>query len=275
MVRSRNIAFIIIGFVMIHTVLTIAGSDPSGGAGIQADLKTFSRLKVYGMAAIAALTAQNTAGVDGVMAVPADFMRLQLDAVMRDITPEAVKTGMLANAEIIEAVADLLNKYAIRRVVVDPVLIATSGARLLEPSAIEALRHRLAPAALVITPNIPEAVALSGRDIQNVQDMEEAARRIHALGSKYVLVKGGHLAGEAEDVLFDGHSFTRFAAPRVKTDDVHGTGCVLSAAIAAILARGETVEEAVALGKQFVTEAIRRSLRLGSGHGPCDPVGVE
>ena len=260
---------------MIHTVLTIAGSDPSGGAGIQADLKTFSRLKVYGMAAITALTAQNTTGVDGVMPVPPDFVRLQVGAVLRDIAAEAVKTGMLVNAEIIETVAAMLRQYDIKRVVVDPVLIATSGARLLEPDAIDVLKHRLAPAALIITPNIAEASALTGREIDTIRDMEEAARQIKELGSKYVLVKGGHLEGDAEDVLFDGHSFTRFVSPRVNTRDVHGTGCVLSAAIAAHLARGETVEDAVALGKHFVTEAIRRGLRLGNGHGPCDPVGLE
>jgi hydroxymethylpyrimidine/phosphomethylpyrimidine kinase len=259
---------------MIHTVLTIAGSDPSGGAGIQADLKTFSRLKVYGMSAITALTAQNTTGVSGIMPVPPDFVRLQVDTVMQDIVPEAVKTGMLANAEIIETVAALLKRYKVHRVVVDPVLVATSGARLLEPDAVDALRNKLAPAALIMTPNIAEASALSGSEVHTIRDMEEAARNIQGFGAKYVLVKGGHLEGDAEDVLFDGHSFTRFAAPRVNTRDLHGTGCVLSAAIAAHLARGETVEDAVALGKHFVTEAIRHGLRLGSGHGPCDPVGV-
>ncbi len=256
----------------IKTVLTIAGSDPSGGAGIQADLKTFSRLRVYGMSAITALTAQNTLGVSDVMDVPPDFVARQLDAVLGDIPPDAAKTGMLRSAAVIEAVAVKLKQYNVKRLVVDPVMVSKSGAPLLDPGAVGAFCRTLVPMALVITPNTEEAQALTGIDVRSTNDMEKAASRIHAMGAKYVLLKGGHLEGEAADVLFDGQDFAYFRSERLQTRDTHGTGCVLSAAIAAHLALGASVIEAARLGKEFVTEAIRNGLRIGSGQGPCDPL---
>ncbi len=259
---------------MVARVLTIAGSDPSGGAGIQADLKTFSRLRVYGMSVVTALTAQNTAGVAGIMDVPADFVGCQLDAVFTDVPPEAVKTGMLRTAGIIETIVDKLKQYQVTKLVVDPLMVSKSGSPLLDPGAVATLSRTLVPLALLITPNTDEARALTGKNIRSTTDMEEAAPRIHAMGAKYVLIKGGHLEGDATDVLFDGQEFFRFRSERLQTRDTHGTGCVLSAAIAAHLALGKSVVEAVRLGKELVTEAIRNGLRIGAGHGPCDPLGV-
>ncbi len=260
---------------MISKVLTIAGSDPSGGAGIQSDLKTFSRLRVYGMAVITALTAQNTTGVAAVQDVDAGFVGKQLDMVLADLPPGAVKTGILANASIIEVVAAKVGEYGISKLVIDPVLASTSGAELLDPGAIDSLRRLLMPQALVVTPNAREAEILTGRDVRAIESMEEAARAIYDYGPKYVLVKGGHIDGDAIDILFDGIRFLKFRSERIAARDSHGTGCVLSAAIAAHLALGREVVEAVQLGKQFVTEAIRNGLRIGSGRGPCDPLGLE
>ena len=259
---------------MIPSALTIAGSDPSGGAGIQADLKTFSALKVYGMSVIAALTAQNTTGVQGVLEVAATFVSSQLDSVLSDILPGAVKTGMLASASVIEAVAAKITEFGIAKLVVDPVMISTSGSALLAGDAIAVLRRKLLPLALIVTPNLAEAETLSGQKITSPDDMEEAALRIHGFGPRYVYLKGGHLAGAPVDVLFDGNEFMRLEGERVETRDSHGTGCVLSAAMAAYLARGESVAEAVRLAKEFVTAAIRNGLRLGQGPGPCDPLGI-
>ena len=259
---------------MIPTALTIAGSDPSGGAGIQADLKTFSALKVYGMAVIAALTAQNTTGVRRVMEVPADFVAAQLDAVLSDIPPHALKTGMLFNTAIVEVVAGKVREYGLAKLVIDPVMKSKSGTPLLEPDAIAHFRRFLLPLALVITPNIEEAEMFSGRTIRTAGEMEEAALGIHAMGARHVLVKGGHMEGDATDVFFDGKDFLHLRQERIATQDSHGTGCVLSAAITAHLAAGRTVAEAVQLGKAFVTEAIRNGLRIGRGQGPCDPVGL-
>ncbi len=260
---------------MIAKVLTIAGSDPSGGAGIQADLKTFSRLRVYGMAVITALTAQNTKGVAAIQNVDPGFVGKQLDMVLADLPPDAVKTGILANASIVEVVAAKFGEYGISKLVIDPVLASTSGAPLLDPGAIDSLRRTLMPFALLVTPNAREAEILAGREVRTIESMEEAARAIHGYGPKYVLVKGGHIEGDATDILFDGSRFLRFRSQRVAATDSHGTGCVLSAAIAAYLALGRDVVEAVQLGKQFVTEAIRNGLRIGSGRGPCDPLGLE
>jgi hydroxymethylpyrimidine/phosphomethylpyrimidine kinase len=257
---------------MIPTVLTIAGSDPSGGAGIQADLKTFSALNVYGMAVIASLTAQNTTGVRGVMAVPADFVRSQLDAVLSDIPSGAVKTGMLGNADVVDAVAEKLREYGVSHVVVDPVMVSSSGTRLLEVAGVERLTRALLPLAELITPNLAEASVLAGIDVRNIAEMEEAARRIHQMGARNVLVKGGHLDGEAIDVFFDGNTSVPLKSGRIPTQDLHGTGCVLSAAIAGNLALGHSLPESVALAKAFVTTAIRRSLRLGKGSGPVNPL---
>ena len=258
----------------VKTALTIAGSDSIGGAGIQADLKTFSRLQVYGMSVITALTAQNTTGVSSVMDVPPDFVLHQLDAVLTDIPPDALKTGMLLNAAIIEVVASKIREHGLTKVVVDPVMFATSGAELLRQDAVRVLQRVLLPLALVITPNINEAQALTGKQIRTTGDMEEAALQVHAMGARYVLLKGGHIEGDATDVLFDGNEFWHICAERIPARDCHGTGCVLSAAITAHLALGRSVREAVELGKQFITEAIRNGLRIGRGQRPCDPLGL-
>lgn len=257
---------------MIPIALTIAGSDPSGGAGIQADLKTFASLKVYGMSVITALTAQNTVRVSGVMEVSAEFVGRQLDAVMSDIPPAAVKTGMLASAGIVEVVAEKIEKYRISRLIVDPVMVSSSGTPLLDSAGVEALRRRLLPIALLVSPNLAEATMLTGIDVHDTATMEEAARRLQAMGPRNVLVKGGHLGGDAVDVFFDGQTVRSLSSPRVNTKDLHGTGCVLSAAMTAYLAQGSSVMDAVDQGKKFVTEAIRASLRLGGGAGPVNPL---
>jgi hydroxymethylpyrimidine/phosphomethylpyrimidine kinase len=256
----------------LSLALTIAGSDSSGGAGIQADLKTFSALKVYGMSVIAALTAQNTTGVSGVMEVDSAFVALQIDTVVTDLRPDAVKTGMLSNAAIIESVAAKLRDHRLTSLVVDPVMVAKSGAALLRAEAMGALRESLLPLALIVTPNTEEAEVLTGATVRNLREMETAAGKIHAMGSRNVLIKGGHLEGDAIDVFFDGNRFETLRQERISTKDSHGTGCVLSAAITAHLALGKSVEEAVRLGKAFVTDAIRHGLRIGGGHGPCDPL---
>lgn len=256
----------------IPRALTIAGSDSGGGAGIQADLKTFSALGVFGMSALTAITAQNTTGVYAVHEVPPEVVAAQIDAVVTDIGVDAAKTGMLSSAPIIEAVADRIRAHRIEKLVVDPVMVAKSGAPLLRPEAQEALRTNLLPLALVVTPNLPEAQALTGQEIQDPKGMREAARRIRDLGPRFVLIKGGHLKGDAVDILYDGETFTDLPAPRIPTQHTHGTGCVLSAAIAAYLARGLAPREAVREGKSFVTQAIEAGLPLGRGVGPCNPL---
>lgn len=258
--------------VTIPRALTIAGSDSGGGAGIQADLKTFSALGVFGMTAITALTAQNTAAVTGVLEVPPAFVARQIDAVVEDIGVDAVKTGMLANAAIIDAVAERIRHHRLPHLVVDPVMVAKSGAPLLHPEAVEALRRLLLPLAEVVTPNLPEAAALTGLTVDSPAAMGEAARAIAALGPRVVAVKGGHLAGEAVDVVYDGREVVTLPEPRVETTDTHGTGCIFAAAIAAHLARGAPPLEAVRRAKAFVTAAVRGALRLGRGHGPANPM---
>jgi len=260
---------------MIPIALTAAGSDPSGGAGIQADLKTFSRLKVYGMSVVTALTAQNTTGVAGVFEISADFVGLQWDAVMNDIAPTAIKTGMLGSPAIVEVVASKIQESRVAKVVVDPVLKSSTGTPLLHKDALRYLKHGLAPLALLITPNLEEAAALVGFEVQSPRDMEEAALRIRDMGPKNVLVKGGHLdSADAPDVLFDGRTMHYLRAPRLERVHLHGTGCVLSAAITAFLALGFPLEESVRLAKNFVTESIRNSLAVGKGRRPCNPAGV-
>jgi len=258
----------------IPTALTIAGSDSGGGAGIQADLKTFAALGVFGTSAVTALTAQNTCAVTAVVELEPQFVAAQIDAVAVDIGVDAAKTGMLANAAIIETVARKIQEYRIERLVVDPVMVAKSGASLLRPEAVDALRRLLLPLALVVTPNLPEASVLTGHPVRSEAEMEAAARRILALGPRTVVVKGGHLQGSAQalDLFFDGRGFRRFAAPRVATRNTHGTGCVFSAAIAAWLAKGLAPADAVARAKQFVTLAIKGGLPLGRGHGPANPM---
>jgi hydroxymethylpyrimidine/phosphomethylpyrimidine kinase len=252
----------------MRSVLAIAGSDPSGGAGIQADLKTYAALGVYGMAAITALTAQNTVGVTGVHAVPPEFVALQIDTVVSDIAPDAVKTGMLANAEIVCVVARKAREHNFRNLVVDPVMAAKSGDSLLAEDAVRAVRDELLPLATVVTPNLPEAEALSGRPVDSLEAMREAARAIHALGAANVVVKGGHLEGATLiDILFDGERLHEFSGPRVQTRNTHGTGCTFSSAIAAYLALGETVPEAVRRAKDYLTGALQNAYDTGKGHG--------
>ena len=253
----------------IPRVLSIAGSDPSGGAGIQADLKTASALGAYGMAVITALTAQNTQTVAGVHETPADFVALQIDTIFADITPDAVKTGMLASAEIIEVVAAKAAEHSFRNLVVDTVMVAKSGDRLLPPDAVQAMRQKLVPLAHVLTPNLPEAEELLGRELRNDDEIREAARELAAMGARHVVIKGGHREGDTvTDVLFDGEAFHDFSGPRIETTSTHGTGCTFASAIATFLARGESVPDAVGQAKEYVTEALRRAYPVGGGHGP-------
>ncbi len=252
--------------------LTIAGSDSGGGAGIQADLKVFFALGCHGMSALTALTAQNTLGVSGVYEVPPDFVAAQVAAVASDIGVDAAKTGMLASAPIVEAVADAIEAHDIRHLVVDPVFVAQSGDRLLAHDAVDALKRRLLPLAALVTPNLHEAGGLVGGELVSDDDVRDAATQLHSLGAGTVLVKGGHREGDrAVDVYFDGRRFVDLDAPRFATEDTHGTGCVLSAAIAARLARGDDLLAAARFGKRFVSGAIERALRLGKGYGPVNP----
>jgi hydroxymethylpyrimidine/phosphomethylpyrimidine kinase len=256
----------------IPRALTVAGSDSGGGAGIQADLKTFMALGCHGMSAITALTAQNTVEVAGIHPVPSDFVVAQIDAVATDIGVDAAKTGMLATAEITEAVAGALRAHGIDRLVVDPVFVSKSRDHLLAPDAVSALRDRILPLALVVTPNLYEAGELLGREIETRADMAEAAVDLHALGPRSVLVKGGHLPGDrAVDVFYDGRDVVEIDGPRFDTEDTHGTGCALSAAIAARLAHGDDLIDAVRFAKRFVAGAIEHGLRIGKGYGPVNP----
>ena len=252
-------------------VLTIAGSDSGGGAGIQADLKTITVLGGFGMSVVTALTAQNTLGVHGIHEVPAEFVAAQFDAIATDIGIDAAKTGMLATSDIIRTVAQKIRQYKIEKIVVDPVLVAKGGTSLIREEAKATLIAELIPLALVLTPNIPEAEVLSGIRIEDISDMNDAAQIIHKLGAKNVIVKGGHLLGDkAEDLLYDGKGFVVFSSPRFETGDTHGTGCTFSAAIATALARGIDVPGAITEAKHYITEAIRRSWRIGGGHGPTN-----
>ena len=256
----------------IPIALTIAGSDSSGGAGIQADLKTFAACGVYGAPAITALTAQNTTGVTGIHDVPADFITAQIDAVFSDLDVKAVKIAMVARREAIEAIVAGLGRWAPKHVIVDPVMVATSGDRLLSPDAIDALRTKLFPRASLITPNLPEAAALLNESIaESGQDIEQQGRRLLAMGCPAVLIKGGHGHGpESTDYLIDASAVIRLAAPRIATGNTHGTGCSLSSAIAAGLAKGRDLETAVRDAKAYVSAAIAAADRLdvGHGHGP-------
>jgi hydroxymethylpyrimidine kinase/phosphomethylpyrimidine kinase len=251
-------------------ILTIAGSDSGGGAGIQADLKTITVLGGYGMSAITALTAQNTLGVQGVLPVPVDFIRLQMKAVLTDIGADAAKTGMLATPEIVLAVAEELKHFKVEMLVVDPVMVAKSGDSLLSEAAREALSKVLLPISYLVTPNLPEASVLAGFPVTDLRSMKESARAIRGMGPRYVLVKGGHLEREAVDILFDGEEFERYEAPRLSNRNTHGTGCTYSAALATFLAKGIPIHDAVAEAKTFITRAISQGLALGSGHGPTN-----
>ena len=251
-------------------VLSIAGSDSGGGAGIQADLKTFAALGCFGMTAITAITAQNTTGVRAVHAVPPDILRAQIDAVFDDIGADAVKIGMLQSAELAGVVAQTMEAYHVRQLVLDPVMIATSGATLLDPAALDVLQHRLFPLALLITPNLDEASFLVRRQLSTPQEMVEAARELQARGARAVLIKGGHLAGElVQDVLVlpGGTDPLWLRAPRIATLNSHGTGCTLSSAIAAHLALGATLVEAAQAAHQFVRDALAAGAQARTGHG--------
>jgi hydroxymethylpyrimidine/phosphomethylpyrimidine kinase len=255
----------------MRTALTIAGSDSGGGAGLQADLKTFAAHGIYGTSVVTAVTAQNTLGVSMFEPVSTDLVTAQIEAVMADIGAHAAKTGMLPTAAIVEAVAAAVQDLEIPLLVVDPVLIATSGDRLLDDEALAAMTSELLPRAHVVTPNIPEAEALSGIAIRTTEDCRAAARHIRALGSAAVLIKGGHLAGDdIRDLLYDGHAFTEFRTARVASQHTHGTGCTFASAIAAHLALGRSLADAVPLAQRYVAGAIRQAPQLGRGHGPMD-----
>jgi hydroxymethylpyrimidine/phosphomethylpyrimidine kinase len=256
-----------------YRVLTIAGSDCGGGAGIQADLKTVAALGCYGLSAITALTAQNTLGVHGIHPVPSEFAAAQIAAVFDDMGADAVKIGMLYSAPLIRVVAQLLRKYTARNIVLDPVMVAQSGDRLLQDDAVDAIREYLMPLSDVVTPNVPEAEVLAGRRIRSLEDMQAAARSLGRFGSRTVLLKGGHLeAGDSSDLLYlcRKNRMVTLTAERIASRNTHGTGCTLSSAIAAYLARGEGIEDAIRHAKEYITEAIRAGAEytLGGGHGP-------
>ncbi|MBS1816459.1 MAG: bifunctional hydroxymethylpyrimidine kinase/phosphomethylpyrimidine kinase [Acidobacteria bacterium] len=255
----------------VKVALTIAGSDSGGGAGIQADLKTFAALGVFGTCAITAITAQNTRGVTAAQALPADLVTAQIEAVASDFHVAATKTGMLASAAIVEAVAAAISELQLPLVVVDPVMVAKSGDRLMDDDALTAMKGELLRRALVVTPNIPEAEVLSGRSIRNLDEAKAAAERIHRLGPSAVVVKGGHGQGDdLIDLLFDGSVFHTFSTPRVATRNTHGTGCTFASAIAARLALGDPLVDAVRRAQAYVAGAIRHGLAIGHGHGPLD-----
>jgi len=252
-------------------VLTVAGSDSGGGAGIQADLKTITLLGSYGASVITALTAQNTCGVSGIHAAPPEFTALQLESVLTDIPVDVVKCGMLFSAEIIAVVAAAVARHRQKLLIVDPVMIAKGGASLIDTAAVAALTSTLLPLTYLLTPNIPEAEALTGIVIRDEAAMQQACAALRSMGARNILLKGGHCAGdEAADLFFDGSSFLRLVAPRIRSTNSHGTGCTLSAAIAAFLARGEPLPHAIARAKEFITAAIRLAVPLGQGHGPVN-----
>ncbi|MFN8062902.1 MAG: bifunctional hydroxymethylpyrimidine kinase/phosphomethylpyrimidine kinase [Vicinamibacterales bacterium] len=255
----------------MHTALTIAGSDSGGGAGIQADLKTFEAFGVFGTSAITAITAQNTVGVTAIHPVPIDVVTAQLEAVASDLPPEAVKTGMLATSAIVEAVAAVIAALDLPNLVVDPVMVAKSGDRLLADDAVRALVLTLLPKARVVTPNVPEAEVLTGLHIENLRDLEEAARHLFTLGPRFVVMKGGHLGGDrVVDVVYDGRAMERFDGPRIQGRNTHGTGCTFASAVAANLALGRSVSDAVRRAKDYVAGAMIHGPSLGRGHRPLN-----
>lgn len=254
----------------MKTALTIAGSDSSGGAGIQADLKTMLAQGVYGMSAITALTAQNTMGVAGIQESTPEFLGLQLDCIFTDIFPDAVKIGMVSSADLIRVIGEKLREYKAKNIVVDPVMVATSGSRLMEDSAVGVLKEAFFPIASVLTPNIPEMEVLAGMEIRSPEDMEEAARRVGEAYGCAVLCKGGHQQNDANDVLYHDGKTRWFYGKRVDNPNTHGTGCTLSSAIASNLAKGMTLEEAVAEAKEYLSGALLAGLNLGKGRGPMN-----
>lgn len=256
----------------IAKALTVAGSDSGGGAGIQADLKTFQELGVYGMSALTAVTAQNTIGVQGIFPMETAAVAAQLDSIGTDLPPDALKTGMLFSAEIIEAVAERIALWGWSKLVVDPVMIAKGGSSLLQRDAISALKARLLPLAEVVTPNIPEAELLAGMEIRAMADRKEAARRIASTGVRHVVLKGGHATddGPVVDLLFDGSCFHELEGRRIRTRHTHGTGCTFSAALTAELAKGRSFPDAAKTAKDFIQAAIEDGIEMGQGHGPTN-----
>ena len=254
----------------VAKALTIAGSDSGGGAGIQADLKTFMALGAYGTSVLTAVTAQNTLGVQGVVELPPEFVAQQFDSVLSDIGAHAAKTGMLSSIPLVHIVAEKIREYDVRQLVVDPVMVAKGGHPLLREEARRALAEALLPLALIVTPNLHEASLLARMEVNDRLTMEEAARRIKALGPAHVVVKGGHLEDEACDLLFDGRSFRAYQSPKLDTVCTHGAGCTFSAAITAGLAKGLAVEEAVAVAKAFVSQAMAAGVLIGQGHAPLN-----
>ena len=248
--------------------MTIAGSDSGGGAGIQADLKTFSALGVFGTSTLTAITAQNTVGVTAVHEIPTDVIAAQIDAVVSDIGADAVKTGMLSSSNIVSTVAEAVRRHGISSLVVDPVMVAKSGDRLLRQEAIATICSDLIPLATVVTPNIPEAEDLTGRSIESDDDVRRAAEAIISMGAKTVVIKGGHRDGPPTDVLYDGEDFTEFTTERIPSTNTHGTGCTFASAVAAGLAHGLDVPAAVGQAKEYVTAAISAAYPIGQGHGP-------
>jgi hydroxymethylpyrimidine/phosphomethylpyrimidine kinase len=257
----------------MHIALTIAGSDSGGGAGIQADLKTFAALGVYGASVITSVTAQNTREVTGIHDLPPEFVALQFDTVVSDLPVDAIKTGMLSNAAIIGTVSQRLKRLGVEKVVIDPVMVAKGGAALLRKEAEVALIQDLLPLAYVVTPNLEEAQVLADMTIHNIDDMAQAARRIHAKGPRYVVVKGGHLAGPPTDILFDGQALQYLEGERIETKSLHGTGCTFASAITAELAKGAEVTAAVRRAKAYITTAIRLAPPVGHGFGPTHHLG--
>ncbi len=249
-------------------VLTIAGSDSCGGAGIQADLKTFSAHGLFGMSVITAVTAQNTQGVFGVQDISTELIQKQIEAIFDDISVDAVKIGMVSITETIKTIAETLGRYPIKNLVVDPVMVSKSGYHLLQPEAKEALIRYLLPMAKVVTPNIPEAEVITGMKIKDLEDMKKAALQIYQMKPEYVLIKGGHLEGEAIDLLYDGQDFKYYQSPRIHTKNTHGTGCTLSSAIASNLAKGMSVADSIEAAKAYITVAIEQSFSIGKGVGP-------
>ena len=254
----------------MNTALTIAGSDSSGGAGIQADIKTMMANGVYAMSAITALTAQNTTGVTGIMEVTPEFLAKELDAIFTDIYPDAVKTGMVASVGLIETIADKITEYKARNIVVDPVMVATSGAKLISDDAVEVLKNRLMPLAALITPNIPESEVLSGMEIKTEEDMIKAAEYISRELGCAVLCKGGHKVNDANDLLYRDGGYVWFKGKRIDNPNTHGTGCTLSSAIASNLAKGQSLDDAVLHAKNYISGALAAGLDLGHGSGPMN-----
>lgn len=252
----------------MKNLLTVAGSDSGGGAGIQADIKTFAANGGYGMSVITSVTAQNTVGVTAIHDIPVDIVCAQLDAVFSDIRVDGVKVGMLSNPEIVKAVADRLKQYSPKIIIVDPVMVSTSGSKLLSDDAVKLIKSELIPIASMVTPNIPEAEVLTGMKISNIREMGEAAQLIGDLGCRYVLVKGGHLTDTANDLLYNGRTMTIFEGSRLLSKNTHGTGCSISSAVCANLAKGMDAETAVGEAKKYIRTGIENSVEIGHGNGP-------